>query len=649
MVNNAGGTIDLLVEVDPVTGAGTIIGNFFNPLLQVQDMEGLSFGMDGQLYGITGTSNEFFAVDKDDALAIPIVDFNDFSGLGDYEAVTCLTDNLITGTVFFDVDGDGTLDPVDGDAGFGGARVLIYIDNNNDGTVDGGDTLLCDNPGGGFNLECPVTAPDGFYQFTVGQGNFVAEVDTTTLPAGHSLSTDNIEEADFANTDFGQVDPDNDFGFTIPPGAGGLDVTKTSDAGGPVVQGQTITYTIDVTNNTGFTNTNIRMTDTLPPGVTYDPQSTVVTGPVSQLFQALDEFDSISYSNDDGRDPWAGPWVETDLDGGGGPTGGEVQVDPSGELRLDNNISAANLPFIDRTVDLSAFAGAGAMLRYRYRLSSGVDTADSVVVEASNGGPFGVIDTITNQAGPALQVRTVDLTNFISATTTIRFRIAVDYNTTANNEFFYADNVEVLAGDSYRDLLDTAAVNRQDGSLNWTTNWLEIGEADGPGAGDTQIGITAFGRNVMRVQDNDGGGEGWQREADLSTAEEAILTFLYRRDGLDDAADYVEHRGLRRRRRQLDRAGASRRGFRQRRGLRSGGARHHRLRLDQDPHPLPELARPRRRRPGLLRRHQHPRPQGGDRRPRTTCRRVSTPTWSTACRRCWSTPATSTFSPTARP
>ncbi len=545
-VNNTGGNVDFLVTVDPVTGAGTIIGNFFNPLLQVEDMEGLSFGLDGQLYGTTGTSNEFFILDKQSALAIPIVDFNDFSGLGDYEAVACLTDNLITGTVFFDVDGDGALEPLDGDAGFGGATVLIYIDNNNDGVVDGGDTLLCDNPGGGFNLDCPVTGSDGFYDFTVGQGNFVAEVDTTTLPGGHSLSTDNIEEADFADTDFGEIDPDNDFGFTIPAGAGGLDVTKTSDAGGPVVQGQTITYTIEVTNNTGATNTNLRLTDTLPAGVTYDPQSTVVTGPVSQLFQARDEFETVSYSNDDGRDSWAGPWIENDLDAAAptppnpsDPTSGEVQV-VGGSLRLDNNISAANLPFVDRQVDISAYAGAGALLRYQYRLSNGVDTGDEVVVEASTGGPFIVIDTITGQSGPGLAVRTVDLAGFISATTTIRFRITVDYNTTANNEFFFVDFAEVLAGENYRDELDTEAVNRQDGSLNWTTNWLEIGEADGPGNGDIRIGQGDGARDVMQIRQNDGGNrQGWQRQADLSTAEQAILSFLYRRDGLDDATEYV--------------------------------------------------------------------------------------------------------------
>jgi len=45
--------------------------------------------------------------------------------------------------------------------------------------------------------------------------------------------------------------------------------------------------------------------------------------------------------------------------------------------------------------------------------------------------------------------------------------------------------------------------------------------------------------NVARVRDNDGGGEGIQREADLAGYTSATLTFIYYRGNLDDANDYV--------------------------------------------------------------------------------------------------------------
>lgn len=57
--------------------------------------------------------------------------------------------NIIEGTVFEDLDGDGVLDV--GETGESGIEVILYLDNNQDGLVDGGDTpvttLMTDNNG----------------------------------------------------------------------------------------------------------------------------------------------------------------------------------------------------------------------------------------------------------------------------------------------------------------------------------------------------------------------------------------------------------------------------------------------------------------------------------------------------------------------
>jgi hypothetical protein len=89
------------------------------------------------------------------------------------------------------------------------------------------------------------------------------------------------------------------------------------------------------------------------------------------------------------------------------------------------------------------------------------------------------------------------------------------------------------------DRFDQAAYDNNDGNLYWRGPWQEINESDGPEAGDEMI-TSDNGDNRLRVQDNDGGGEGIARSANLDGAGSATLSLLYRRDGLDDSNDYVK-------------------------------------------------------------------------------------------------------------
>ena len=78
-----------------------------------------------------------------------------------------------------------------------------------------------------------------------------------------------------------------------------------------------------------------------------------------------------------------------------------------------------------------------------------------------------------------------------------------------------------------------------DGTLSWSTDWLEINESNGAASGDVRV-RTDLGRSyTLRIRDNDGGGEGVQREVDLSAYTSAILNFLYSRNSLDNTSDYV--------------------------------------------------------------------------------------------------------------
>ena len=97
---------------------------------------------------------------------------------------------------------------------------------------------------------------------------------------------------------------------------------------------------------------------------------------------------------------------------------------------------------------------------------------------------------------------------------------------------------------TYRDEFNASDYSGNDGTLTWKGDWQEINESDGPVRGDEIVATDPLASpqppsNQLRVRDNDGGGEGVVREADLNGAATATLSFLYRRYSLDDASAYV--------------------------------------------------------------------------------------------------------------
>ena len=91
---------------------------------------------------------------------------------------------------------------------------------------------------------------------------------------------------------------------------------------------------------------------------------------------------------------------------------------------------------------------------------------------------------------------------------------------------------------TYRDEFNSVSYANNDGTLPWSTDWLEVNESNGPTSGDERVENTDSDYH-LQVRDNDGGGEGVQREADLSGSGSATFSFEYRRDGFDNSNDYV--------------------------------------------------------------------------------------------------------------
>ncbi|MDH3509042.1 MAG: hypothetical protein OEQ25_18025, partial [Gammaproteobacteria bacterium] len=139
------------------------------------------------------------------------------------------------------------------------------------------------------------------------------------------------------------------------------------------------------------------------------------------------------------------------------------------------------------------------------------------------------------------QTASYDITSFIAATTHIAFATkGINTLQTA-----YIDNVRITDGFvggscTLRDEFNAQVWSGSDGTLKWVSPWQELYEGGTPTGGDIMV-IDDLGPYSARVRDNGttNNGAGIQRQADLSAYSSAMLSFDYRRDGPDNADDYV--------------------------------------------------------------------------------------------------------------
>jgi len=217
-----------------------------------------------------------------------------------------------------------------------------------------------------------------------------------------------------------------------------LEITKTSDTGGqPVQPGDTITYTIDITNNSSTTQTGIMVTDPLPSYTDYVAQSTVVQGYVatggSQTVR--DEFGTVSYGNNDGTMNWSNFWQEFGDTGSSGASDGRIQV-TGGELRMCDRPDSGNRPGVWREADLSG--ATSATFSFDYRTSGNLEDNDRLRVRVYNGSSWRTLQTFSNDGSGS---PSYDITSDISANTRVRFQ--VQRNCHGSDEYFYVDNAEI--------------------------------------------------------------------------------------------------------------------------------------------------------------------------------------------------------------
>ncbi len=251
--------------------------------------------------------------------------------------------------------------------------------------INGATVQLLDS--GGTVLATQTTSGDGNYLFSgLAGGTYKVKVVSSTLPSGLTPTYD-------------------------------LDGTGTA---------HTATFTLSA----GQARTDVDFGYRTPPACT------------AGTFK--DNFNTASFSNNDGTLSWAGAWVESDTAGAGVSSGNVTVGSPySGYLFLRDYPDTGTQPSAARQACLTGFTSA--TLTFDFHARTAVDPDDAVVIEVSkNGGTsYTVLETLTGFTGTTSGSRTYNISAYIASNTRIRFRVSNNYG--ATDELFKVDTVRIDA------------------------------------------------------------------------------------------------------------------------------------------------------------------------------------------------------------
>jgi len=258
---------------------------------------------------------------------------------------------------------------------------------------------------------------------------------STITNTAHSLSADQADP----NPTNDQDSIDVTVPSSLPPGTPQLDINKASDAAGFVSPGDTITYTINVTNTGTMALTGVGVTDSLPAGTAYITNSTQVTAPIYTNETVRDEFNATSYAGNNGTQNWRNAWQE--LGESNGPGSGIVEADttPAALEIGGRNIDITGYGVV-RAADLSGAVSATLSFDYWRRRTS--NRSVTVAVWDDDTGSWVNLRSYPNSAAtPTVPTtETFDITPYISANTQIRF---LGSGWAFNRSYLFFDNVQI--------------------------------------------------------------------------------------------------------------------------------------------------------------------------------------------------------------
>ncbi|WP_309400096.1 SdrD B-like domain-containing protein [Cerasicoccus maritimus] len=388
----------------------------------------------------------------------------------------------VTGRVWDDADGDQSQGG--GESGLSG--ITVYLDLNENGVFD-------------LNEPTADTDANGDYTFpNLDAGDYDVRVDESTLPgppAYNATTSVPVEVTLGDNTD----QTDVDFGYQQQTAL--IDVVKTSDAAGDLDPGDTVNYTIVITNNTGSVQENVTITDLLPAGTTYvaDSASYTWSGDAGGL-EYLDDFSTQSYSNSFGSDTWSGSWTEGGSESGDNPAAGGIQIDGGSYEDLFWTGLGGGDYTLQRPIDLTSMTSATININLQqYNTINGTDTF-TIEVSGNNGSTWTEVYQLVGALGTNPSQLAVDIPSaLIGANSVIRltgngftgymsvneieivansvFTITDDAGdpTTAGQLITAADDIDMNAGDT---LTITYAVTVNDfpdvSSINNTASYTSV-------------------------------------------------------------------------------------------------------------------------------------------------------------------------------
>ena len=271
---------------------------------------------------------------------------------------------------------------------------------------------------------------------------------------------------------------------------------------------------------------------TSPVGIAFEADSPTTFATVR------DEFETASFSNNDGSVNWAGNWIEDDPDGNSAGSGQVAIV--GGVLTLEDRPNSGEQPGTRRRANLAG--ASSATFSFSFATTASVDSSDAITVDvSSNGGAsWTTLEVFTGISGASEGTRNYDITAFASATTEVRFRVTNLYG--GSNEFFLVDDVQIAfgsappsGGSAALDTFSTVSYGNSDGDLDWAGNWQE-NDAFGGGATTGQVAIEG---NALTLEDapNTGTQPSIRRGVNLAGASQATFSFGFATTAGVDSSD----------------------------------------------------------------------------------------------------------------
>ncbi len=188
----------------------------------------------------------------------------------------------------------------------------------------------------------------------------------------------------------------------------------------------------------------------------------------------LDEFNSASFSENDGTDDWAASFSE--LGESDGPSAGAVQI-TGGSLQLGGLIASLAGKGVSREADLST--ATAATLTYSYKRTGSVVLSASVKVAVSNNGGSTWTNLATytlNGSDSSFISQSFNIASYMSADTEVRVRGTGTLSVVGT---FQLDNLEITYTANYPPTVATAASATPSPVAGTSTSLSVLGADDG--------------------------------------------------------------------------------------------------------------------------------------------------------------------------